>query len=224
MSDSLPQKTIDDHFHLAARTVLSAIPTLGGAALELFNAVIAPPLEQRRNRWLNELAQRLDALEKEKRLKIEDVVNNDEFISAVMHATTVAVRNHQHEKIEALRNAVLNSALGQNPSDVKSAMFLAFVDQFTVWHLLVLRELSALDTRQGQSRPPKTSIEEITRVVLERIAEMRAQQPLAEFIVEDLCRKGLLFWSGGLSVTYIPNGTTQVTPLGQEFLKFISEP
>ncbi len=224
MTDSLPQKTLGDHIHLGVRTMLSAIPTLGGPALELFNAVIAPPLEQRRNRWLNDLADRIYALEKEKRLKVEDLGNNEEFISAIMNATTAAVRNHQNEKIAALRNAVLNSALGQCPNEVKSAMFLALVDQFTVWHLLILRELSALDSRSGQNYPPKTSFEEITRAVLQKNAELRSQQSLVELIVEDLCRKGLLFWSGGLSATYIPRGTTQVTPLGQEFLKYVSEP
>src|SRR6266849_8285705 len=123
MSESLPQKTVGDHIHLGVRAMLSAIPTLGGPALELFNAVIAPPLEQRRNRWLNDLADRIYALENEKRLKLDDLGNNEEFISAIMNATTAAVRNHQNEKIAALRNAVLNRALGQCPNEVKSAMF-----------------------------------------------------------------------------------------------------
>ena len=98
--------------------MLSAIPTIGGPALELFNTIIAPPFERRRNEWLESLANRLDALEKEKRLKIEQLSGNEEFISVVMHATTVAIRNHKQEKIDALRNAVLNSALGQSPGDV----------------------------------------------------------------------------------------------------------
>jgi hypothetical protein len=163
-------------------------------------------------------------LEQEKRLKVEDLAANDEFISAVMQATAVAVRNHHQEKIDALRNAVLNSALGQCPGDVKSAMFLALVDQFTVWHLRVLKELSELESQQGQNRTPKTSIEAITEVVVARIASLLGQQALAEMVVEDLCRKGLVFWSGGQSVTFIPRGTSQVTPLGREFLGYISGP
>ncbi|MGO9111025.1 MAG: hypothetical protein ACLP9L_17520 [Thermoguttaceae bacterium] len=224
MSDSLPKKTGGDHLHLATRVMLSAIPVLGGPTLELFNAVIAPPIERRRNGWLNDLAQRLDTLKQEGRLKIEDLAKNDEFVSAVMQATAVAIRNHHQEKIDALRNAVLNSALGQCPSDVKSAMFLAFVDQFTVWHLRVLKELFDLDSQQGQNRPPKTNIESITEVVVGRISDLRGQQELAEMVVEDLCRKGLLFWSGGQSVTFIPRGASQVSPLGEEFLRYVSEP
>jgi hypothetical protein len=61
---------------MTARAVLSAIPTVGGPALELFNAVIAPPVERRRNVWLNGLAERLQKLEQEKHHKIEDLTNN----------------------------------------------------------------------------------------------------------------------------------------------------
>jgi hypothetical protein len=204
--------------------MLSAIPIVGGPAVELFNAVVAAPIQRRRDDWLNDLAHRLTTLEQEKRLKIEDLAKNDEFISAVMQATAVAVRNHHREKIDALRNAVLNSALGQCSSDVKSAMFLALVDQFTLWHLRVLKELSDLESQQGQNRTPKTSIEKITEVVVRRIGDLQGDQALAEMVVEDLCRKGMLFWSGGQSVTYIPRGTSQVTPLGEEFLDYISGP
>lgn len=224
MTDSLPHKTIGDHIHLGARTLISAIPTLGGPALELFNAVVAPPLERRRNRWLNELADRIYALEGEKRLNLDELGKNEGFISAVMNATTAALRSHQKEKLAALRNAVLNSALGQCPDEAKGAMFLALVEQFTVWHLLILRELSALDSSLGQNYPPKTSFEEIARAVSQKNLELRSQQPLVELIVEDLCRKGLVFWSRGTTVTYIPRGTKQVTPLGQEFLMYVSEP
>lgn len=223
MSDALPQKTAGDYLHLTAKVGLSAFPVVGGPAAELFNAIIAPPIEKRRNDWLNHLEARLRTLEQEKRLKIEDLRENQEFVTAILEATTVALRNHHQEKIDALRNAVLNSALGNCPSDVKSALFLAFVDQFTVWHLKVMKELSDQELK-GQATIPKTSIETIAEVVLERIAALRGQQALAETVVEDLCRKGLLFWSGGRTLTYIPPGTSQLTGLGQEFLKYISGP
>ena len=43
--------------------------------------------------------------------------NDDEFVSAIQHATQIAVRTHQAEKLEALRNAVLNVAAGTAPGD-----------------------------------------------------------------------------------------------------------
>ena len=47
----------------------------------------------------------------------------------------MATRNHEQEKIDALRNAVLNSALPHPPDDSLQQTFLAWVDRFTVWHL-----------------------------------------------------------------------------------------
>jgi hypothetical protein len=224
MSQPLPDKCVGDHLHLTARVVLAAIPVVGGPALELFNSVIAPPVERRRNVWLNQLAERLHMLEQEKRLRIEDLTNNQEFISAVLQATTAAVRNHQPEKLEALRNAVLNSALGQSPEVEKLEIFLAFVDQFTALHLRVLQELFKYGPPEGKEGATKTRVNTIAEVAMERISGLRGQQALAESVVEDLCRKGLLFWSGDQMVNYIPRGRRQVTELGAEFLGFISEP
>jgi hypothetical protein len=204
--------------------VLSVIPTIGGSALELFNAVIAPPIERRRNDWLNKLAERVQALEQRGRVRVADLANNDEFVSAVMQATAAAVRNHQQEKIEALRNAVLNTALGQSPEDAKRELFLAFVDQFTVLHLRVLKDLSAFGPPESQSNAAKTRIGEIAELAMKRLPALRDQSALAETVVEDLCRRGLLnYWPDG-DVAYVPRGCRQVSPFGEEFLQFITEP
>jgi hypothetical protein len=202
------------------RSDLSAIPHIGGPALELFNAVIAPPIERRRNEWLNDLAERLNVLEQEEQLKMEDLAANEQFVSTVMQATTCAMRNHHREKLEALRNAVLNMALGRNHDDTKREMFLAFVDQFTVLHLQVLKALSDFGLRQG----PKTSIDEIAKVAMKQVADLRRQEALAEMVVDELCRRGLLFWSRDGRTMHISHDTRQVTELGEEFLRFISDP
>jgi hypothetical protein len=224
MSNNVPEKSLGDHVHLAVRTALSAVPAVGGPALELFNALIAPPIERRRNAWLNDLAERLLALEKVKRLKIEDLTDNAEFITAVMQATMAALRNHQQEKIDALRNAVLNTALGQSPEDAKREVFLAFADQFTVWHLRVLNELSNSRLLEGKNGATSIRINEIARLAMERIPGLRGQQPLAETVVEDLCRKGLLYWISDQIVAIPQRGAPHVTQFGGEFLRFISEP
>src|SRR6266478_212213 len=142
------EKTWKDKLHLAARATLSAIPGVGGPALELFNAVIAPPIERRRDSWLNELAERLQTLEQEHRLNIEDLANNENFVSAVMQATSSAIRTHHEKKIDALRNAVLNSALDRSLDEVKREIFLALVDQLTAIQIVVFAELSKFPSGQ----------------------------------------------------------------------------
>jgi hypothetical protein len=58
-----------------------------------------------------------------------------------MHATQAAIRNHQKEKLEALRNAVLNSAEKNALDEDIKLMFVSLIDTFTPWHLRILSSL-----------------------------------------------------------------------------------
>lgn len=127
-----------DKGHAAVKAGLAIIPDIGGMAAELFSMVIAPPLEKRRNQWLDDIAERLKSLEEVDGFRVEDLSQNETFITVVMHATQVAIRNHQQEKLEALRNAVLNAAMPEAPEDDRQLMFLNFIDELTPWHLRIL--------------------------------------------------------------------------------------
>jgi hypothetical protein len=107
----LPKLSKGDVAHAVARSVLSIIPWVGGPAVELFNAIIAPPLEQRRDEWREEVGAALIRLEQEKGVNLEALRDNQVFIDTVLQATQIALRNSRQEKRRALRNAVLNAAL-----------------------------------------------------------------------------------------------------------------
>jgi hypothetical protein len=64
MSDekyAVPVQSKGDVAHAVVKTVLSAVPYAGGPAAELFALVIAPSLEKRRARWMEEVAEGLIA-------------------------------------------------------------------------------------------------------------------------------------------------------------------
>ena len=134
-----PESEKWDKGHAAVKAGLAIIPSIGGTVAELFSIIIAPPLEKRRNQWLDDIAERLKSLEGVvDGFRVEDLSQNETFITVVMHATQVAIRNHQQEKLEALRNAVLNAAMLEAPEDDRQLMFLNFIDELTPWHLRVL--------------------------------------------------------------------------------------
>jgi hypothetical protein len=115
---TLPQAGVGDWGHTTAKAVLSAIPIAGGPLSEFFSALLVPPLTKRREEWLQSIADRLKALEgKVEGFSIEALKDNEMFVTVFMHATQIAIRNHQREKIEALRNAVINVALGRAPDE-----------------------------------------------------------------------------------------------------------
>ena len=121
----------------------------GGAALavELFSATFGPPLEKRRNRWMETLDEKLKELEmKIDGFTIENLVEDEVFITTLINATQIAIRSHQKEKLDSLRNAVLNAALPNSLDDELQLLFLSFLDTFSATHI---RLLKFLDTPQS---------------------------------------------------------------------------
>jgi hypothetical protein len=67
------------------------------------------------------------------------LARNEAFLDAVANATITAASTGSHEKLEALRNAVLNAAL---PSDIdadQQATFLRQIRDFTPTHLRMMK-------------------------------------------------------------------------------------
>ncbi len=222
-----PKVTVGDHAHATVRGALGAIPFAGGMAVELFNAVVTPPIERRRDKWRESIGNRINELASAGFLKPENLPDNEVFISAVVQATNVAMRNHNEEKLEALRNAVMNAALPNPPDESMQQMFLELVDQFTVWHLRLLKlfQNPALWFKANNKRPPEFAISsDLRRLVLSAFSELQGQQSLCDRIAADLQSHGLC--SGSLNVMMSAQGAfeNRTSELGDSFLKFIEKP
>lgn len=221
-----PKREKADYVDSAMETAISAIPVLGAPALRLFNLVITPPLERRLNEWRNTVAERILQLEgKVESFKVEALGKNQMFITAVMQATQIALRNHQKEKLEALQNAVVNSAMGINIEQDLQLMFLNLVDSFTILHLKLLRFLDD---------PRKFTSDDIVRAfymgsvapVLEKVfPELKEQEAIYDPIVQDLFSRGMLIHDKrDLRVSMSATGvfSSHTTDLGKAFLKYIA--
>jgi hypothetical protein len=137
-----PNETVGDAAHTLVRAGLSMLPIVGGPAVELLSAVITPPIARRRDEWIVSIAAGLQTLaEKVDGFKIEDLSQNDVFITTVLHASQVAIRNHQKEKLKALRNAVLHTAMRSTLDDDLQLIFLGCIDTLSPLHLRILRYL-----------------------------------------------------------------------------------
>lgn len=213
-----PNRSTGDVVHAAVRAGLSAIPVLGGTAAELFQLVIQPPLERRRVEWMAAVGEKLRELE-EQGANLEELAKNEEFISAVMQASSIALRTHQQEKLDALRNAVLNTAVGEAPDESLQHMFFHWVDSFSALHLRVLNVFQA----------PKADPGHITgslRAVLEAsIPELRNQRHIYDQIWKELFASGLVN-TENLHAMMTGTGLAEkrTSPLGDAFLQFINEP
>jgi hypothetical protein len=196
---------------------LSAIPVVGGAAVELFQYVVQPPLERRRGDWMEAVGQKLTELEK-RGVDIDALQNNERFISTVMHASQLALRTHRKEKLEALRNMIANAATGQSPDEALEHMFLDFVDSLSDLHIRILRLFQAPTPR------PNMSMGGLSDVLEYSMPELRGRRDVYDQFWRDLYSRGLVN-TDGLHTTMSGSGLGQkrTTGLGDQFLKFISD-
>ena len=213
-----------DYAHAGVRAGLSLAPVLGGPLVEFFSMVVAPPLEKRRDAWLIDIVNRLKKLEREvEGFKIENLAQNEEFISTLLYATQVAMRTHQKEKLEALRNAVINSLTLPMPDENFHLMFLNIVDRYTPMHLFVL-QVSNKSGQHGKQHYIEGSLAKITKEIDRTIPDLSRDRPVLMQIINDLTSDGLLTYD--IEGRY--HGPTErlsfstTTELGKKFLEFIT--
>jgi hypothetical protein len=111
-----PVAAPEDRAHAVVRTALGSVPLVGKTGAELFQYIIAPPLERRLNEWRNAIAAGLRRLEADRGLDLGALPNNQAFVDAVLTATQMAIKTSQARRLEALRNAVANAGLQGSPS------------------------------------------------------------------------------------------------------------
>ena len=221
-----PKRNGKDVVHTIAKSGLSALPILGGPASELFSLVITPSLEKRRDEWIESIAKGLKELEEQvEGFKIENLKNNDAFVSVVMQASQAAIRTHQKEKLEALRNAVLNSALPDSPEENIKLIFISLVNSSTPLHLSVLNNTYELSLRP---REEPGIPEAYTQIKRETIFPFEQEATLFDKIVADLSSFGLIT-SAALrrhdkDFTFVGLHINPLTELGKKFLDFITSP
>ena len=211
------------------RAIISVIPSAGGPLQVLFENVFAAPIEKRKQAWLEQLAGVVTEVQNQMEgLTAEKLAANEAFITVAMQASQIAIRNHQHEKLEALRNAVLNSALPNPPQEDEQMIFLRLVDQLTPWHLRVLSLLHNPVEWMEWNRiaNPGWSVGGVSTVIEHCFPQHRGQRDTYDQIVRDLQVEGLLGQGQFIHLTMTERGMleSRTTERGKRFVKFITVP
>ena len=224
--DSKPKKSKGDAVHTITKAGLSAIPLIGGSAAELFNAIIGPPIAKRQDEWIQGIANRLKKLEeKVKGLKLEDLSRKDSFITMMMQASQTAIRTHQQEKLEALQNAVLNSALLNAPEDDMQIIFLNLIERYSLSHIRMLKTYYEADIEYSKRK--NLDLVYIVRGkltaafpdIMERLDFY--YQFFNGLVVDNLVRSA---YSGAPLLDNLKRFEGEITPTGVQFMKFINSP
>jgi hypothetical protein len=211
--DDFPKSSKGDLGHVLIKAGLNLVPVIGGTASELFGLVIAPPLAKRRDEWLQKLAETLKDLEHcVNGFKVESLRENEVFVSAVLQATQAALRTHEREKLEALRNALLHVAVSKPQQEDMQIFYIGLIDSFTVTHIEILRAFE---------HPSASGI---------RRSELGKRRTITDSLVMDLNARGLLVDPRPVAARNRESSEALVligwkpSDLGREFLNFISKP
>lgn len=199
-SDGRISETPADHIHAAVRSALSAIPLGGGAAVELFNAIITPPIERRRREWMHSVGESLAQLqEKAGTVNVSRLLEDEAFVTLLLATTRIAIQTHAREKLDALRNAILNAASGRAHTDELTEAFLSLIDQLTVLHLRLLAVF-----HEGfvwpNNHPLAPNDNELPPFLVPSIGSygpfLESDRALLSIVLHDLIRSGLIqHWS-----------------------------
>jgi hypothetical protein len=205
-----PGKTAFDYGLAIAKVGAIAFPFFG-AGVTLVDLVTSPLRGKRFTNWCEEIRLRLNELsQKVDGLTPETLAKNEVFISAFAQATQAALKTHQTEKLEALRNALMNVAVAKAPSEDLQLIFLNLVDSFTPTHLKVLEHFQAKDHAN--------------------ITRFKDQRDLIDQAVLDLRDRGLLRDTRPYTTQNRDSHDGliylewEVKNLGKQFLEFINSP
>jgi hypothetical protein len=221
------KNSIGDHVHTIVKTGLSALPFgVGGVAAELFSFLIEPPISKRRDKWLVQLAEGLEELRhKQPGFDLDSLRENEIFITSVLHATQAAIRNHHEEKLLALRNTVLNSAIQVELDESMQLMFINMIDTMTPWHLKILlyfQDPAEWFVRNQKEIPNAGTPSQALEAAF---TELRGRRSFYDIIIKDLNNQGLLNIDS-LHVMMTSHGTIakRTSPFGDSFVSYVSSP
>lgn len=214
-----------DYIYSASKGIVSSIPVVGSAISEILFSVISSPIEKRKNEWMIRLSESLNELtNKVDNFNIYNLADNELFITIVSQATQIALRNHQQEKILALRNAVINTALNINIEEIEQTAFVQLVDELNILHLRIL--LFFKNPSQwfidNNIQKPNINMGSPIHALEVAYSEFRDGK-FANRLVKDLYNRGL-FNIENLNTMMSEQGiyASRLTEYGQRFLNYIT--
>ncbi len=211
---SVPSRSSRDQGYAAIRAVISAIPVAGGPVVELLGALVTPEIDKRRNDWMKTVSEKLLALERERGIDLATLASNPEFIDTVLVASRIALRTSRAEKLEALRNAVLNSALRTEANTTIHEILLNLIDGLTPMHLQFLQRFAGIKGSTTTSTDGFASF----------FPELKDSALLYRTIWKDLHDHGLIESDAPIPSQQLQTITIDVSELGLSLLRFITTP
>jgi hypothetical protein len=231
-----PGRTAFDYGLAVAKVAAIAFPFLG-AGVTLVDLVTAPMRGKRFSDWCEELRLSLNELsDKVDGLTPEALAKDEAFFSTFAQAAQSAIRTHQREKLDALRNAVLNTAIGNSQSPDYDMVFLSLIERFTPLHLKVLATFATeafppryIDESLGDDPSSSRQADyerrqSLYQWVRARVPDLEGDEGFLQALLTDLSGAGLTTIHPEIRSVAADRLGGTATEFGRALLRFISSP
>jgi hypothetical protein len=212
----------------AVEAGLNYVPVVGSTLAVTFVTALNWKLNERRDQWLEELAEAVQELcDRVDGLDPAELPENPLFVDAVVSATRIVEHTHQQDKLAALRNAVLNSALPGAPDADSQAILFSMLDRFTGSHLRVLTmwdDPPAWFRARGLIPPQAAMAASRTQTVEAGLPKLRNQRDFYMQLADELKSAGLMTASLSGMVTASALMDRLTSNLGRQLVRLISRP
>lgn len=228
VSDLIPPREDpgENAFAAGFRALVSLLPG-GGPLGEAFQWFVKPGYDRRLKIWFDITAR--EVIDHRRRINqneadLQRLQTDERFLSTLVTAARIAGATHSQEKLEALRNAVVNVAVGIDVDEIERQLFLRYVDEFTELHLRIL-SFGAISPKPSEFGAWGEVDALVRTVLVSAFPELSANEVLCQILWDDLSDRGLVFPAGHNE--RIRTGTWRhqwTTHHGDRFLAFISLP
>lgn len=206
---------INDGIEISAKTALSLLPIGGALITGVWDAVKSNCVQKRLEEWQSLVEDKLCVLE----YTLEDIGNNENFTTALFHATEMAIKTAEQEKRKYLANAVVNS-ISCNLEESIMMMFINMIDKYTIMHINILAYFQ--DPRKFIN-DPHIAMGSPKGFLYKAYPQFEEHDELVDKVVKELYYEGLLSTSE-LNIIMSSQGmmSSRITKLGNDFINFIS--
>lgn len=203
---------------------LSGLPLvlspIGTAVLTLANECFNSSAKTRQDEWMKTLAKRID---EQNESFAEKIRNTQNFASLFANAQNGALTDIEADKVGLYANAFINAIKNENMEDTKKHIFLNMLREFTVLHIRILDSLKRFEDEKINGRT--FSAVDNKPSFFDNVSPDIKNDVFFRPIIKNFYDNELVYAdrSLDLNIGLDEITPTRLTPLGQEFLSFISE-
>jgi hypothetical protein len=235
----VPKENTTDYSERFIKGVLGIVPFAGTALGELFSVVIPPSIEKRRNNWMSEVSTVLNELMSNNANLINDLKDNEEFISLLLETSQLALKTHRDEKLKLFSQALKNSINIDFNFFVKET-YIRYIEELNPNQISILNFIHRYQDRIKDVDSFQKYYNLLTKgsVGLSPTIDSTFDITTVRFFMQDLDKKGLILISHSIEELedlvrendYITTESKKgdlpyikITQFGVNFLKMVEE-